>query len=251
MPPTITHLAIGERTFRRLGLFEPTDYGPFLLGCILVDVHICSDIHRRATHFAERFDAHGAYAFHKSCANFLSQLDDLLVRPWDDLARPERTFVAGYLCHLAADEEWKRFDCMTMNQLGTRWWADLDVPVTTIMIVFDITSSELIIDPLAIAAALDDAPAPDLLTHVPYPVTQRLWDGIKDHAMDGSTPESYFGAVRRMGWTQARIQKVRHEYAVHREDAVALTEEFFGGVQSRIEAMVEHALEKVPLLYQR
>lgn len=105
MAPLTTHLIIGERVFGKLPQFEEADCGTFLLGCVVPDVHFFGDVDRRTTHFAERLHAEGAYAFYVSCANFLSQLDDLLNLPWDRLTTAEQAFVAGHLCHLAADED--------------------------------------------------------------------------------------------------------------------------------------------------
>ncbi len=106
MPPLNTHLIIGERVFPHLSLDE-TVYGPFLLGCLLVDVNGFTNIDRRVTHFVGRLEEDGTDAFTKSCSNFLSQLDGLLRYTWDDLSPEARAFVIGYLCHLAADEPWK------------------------------------------------------------------------------------------------------------------------------------------------
>jgi hypothetical protein len=44
---------VGERVYQQLGWFGPADYGAFLLGFILVDVHLCSPIGRRRTRFAD------------------------------------------------------------------------------------------------------------------------------------------------------------------------------------------------------
>jgi hypothetical protein len=49
MAPLITHLVVGERVFAQLRQFDSAAYGPFLLGCILVDVHGFSNIDRRVT----------------------------------------------------------------------------------------------------------------------------------------------------------------------------------------------------------
>jgi hypothetical protein len=137
MASTITHLVIGERVFTQLEQLDPVDYGEFLLGCVLVDVHCCSAVDRQITHFAERFDEQGTDAFNKSCSNFLSQLGSLLVHPWNKLTSAERAFVAGYLCHLAADEDWKQFDLHTIHTLGIQWWVDLPVPVSVILTAFN------------------------------------------------------------------------------------------------------------------
>ena len=117
MAPLITHLVVGERVFAQLGRFDPATYGAFLLGCVLVDVHGFSDVDRRRTHFAGRLEEDGEDAFRKSCAGFLDQLDTVLLRPWGELGEGERAFVAGYLCHLAADEDWKWFGWKVMHGL--------------------------------------------------------------------------------------------------------------------------------------
>ena len=105
MPPFTTHLVIGERVFPQLSQFEQEDYGGFLLGCGLVDVHGFSSIDRRTAHFADRLDKESAFALNRSCKNFMDQLDGLLIRPWEELTSTEQAFVTGCLCHLAADLE--------------------------------------------------------------------------------------------------------------------------------------------------
>lgn len=249
MAPTITHLVIGERVFAELGQFDSADYGAFLLGCILVDVHICSDIDRRATHFAERFDRGGGDAFNRSCANFLGRLDSLLVRPWDRLMSARQAFIAGYLCHLAADEDWKRFDVEVMDTLGMRWWVDLAVPVSVIMTAFDVLGSELYGDSAAVTSALDDVSIPNVFVHVSYDAFQATWNTIKMHVMDGSTPESYLKILGRLGKTEGKIRAERRRHEAYWEDAVALVQDFFGGVQHRVQAMVGRSLETVPRLW--
>lgn len=83
MAPLVNHVVVGERTFaqlRRLDKFDNKDYGPFLLGCVLVDVHGFSDVDRRETHFVGRLEEDGVDAFNKSCTNFLNQLSGDLWR---------------------------------------------------------------------------------------------------------------------------------------------------------------------------
>jgi hypothetical protein len=249
MAPLVTHLVIGERVFAQLQRFGDQEYGSFLLGCVLVDVHGFSDIKRRTTHFAERLNRDGANAFNRSCANFLGQLDGLLPRPWDKLTSAEQAFIAGYLCHLAADEDWKQFDWNILHTLGIYWWTELPVPGDVILTAFDILSSELYIDFPAVASALSDVPVPDILTHVPHGVFQAMWDIAKAHVVDGSTPESYFKMLRRLGKTDAELQEVIHQHDVYWEDAVGLIQNCFGGVQPRIQAMVRRSLEVVPRLW--
>ena len=249
MASMITHLVIGERVFPELQCFDPADYGPFLLGCILVDVHFSCAFDRRSTHFADRLQIDGAHSFDKSCVNFVRQLPGLLTRPWDELTTAQRAFIAGYLCHLAADEDWKRFDWKTLHALGVRWWVDLDVPVSVILTAFDVASTELYRDRAAVASALGAASVPAVVTHIPHKVLHTMWDAVREHAMDGSTAGSYLKMLERLGRSNGEVQIARHQHEVYWEDAIELIHSFFGGAESRIDAMVQRAMARMPLLY--
>ena len=61
--------------------------------------------------------------------------------------------------------------------------------------------------------------------------------------------ESYFEVLQRLGKTDVEIQIARYEHEVHWEDAVALVQDFFGGAQPRIQAMVQRSLETTPRLW--
>ncbi len=248
MAPLVTHLVIGERVFVQLQQFDPTDYGSFLLGCVLVDVNSFSNIDRRRTHFVGRLDEDGVDAFNRSCANFLNQLDGLLLRPWSELTGREQAFVAGYLCHLASDEAWKLFSWNMLLALGVPSLVDLPVPGEVVMTAFDVLSSKMLVDFPAIVSALNDAPIPDVLTHVPHDAFQAMWGIVKEHVMNGNTPASYFEVLKRGGKTSAEIQAVRHQHDVHWEDAVALIHDG-GGVEPYIHAATQRSLETVPRLW--
>ncbi len=248
MAPLITHLVVGERVFAQLRRFDPASYGSFLLGCALVDVHGFSDIDRRVTHFVGRLHEDGEDAFRKSCDNFLERLDTLLVRPWRELAQHERAFVAGYLCHLAADEVWKRLGQDVMLALGINSLADTPVPGEVFMTAFDVSSSEMYIDFFSVASELNAASVPDVLTHVPYAVFRRMWRIVKPHVMDGRTAESYFEMIKRLGRTTAQVQAVRREHKVYWEDTVAWIAEL-GGVEPYILNAARRSLEVLPRLW--
>ncbi len=250
MAPLVTHLVIGERVFAQLQRFNEGDYGPFLLGCVLVDVHGFSDVDRRRTHFVGRLEEDGADAFNRSCANFLSQLDGLLLRPWSDLTSTERAYVAGYLCHLAADEAWKLFSWNVLRALGATSWAeaDLSVPGDVVMTVFDVSSSRLYVDFPTVVSALNDVEIPNVLTHVPHEAFQAMWGIVKEHVTTGDTPESYFEMLKRLGQTDAELREVIRQHDVYWEDAVALVHDT-GGVEPRIRAGVERSLEVIPHLW--
>lgn len=261
MAALITHLLVGERVFAQLPRFDPAVYGEFLLGCALVDVHVFSDIERPATHFARRLDGDGPFAFNKSCANFLDQLDDLLVRPWNELTPAEQAFVAGYLCHLAADEDWKRFDWYLLHTLGIYWWLGqlppplpgvklMPAPGDVVLTVFEVLSSKLYADFPAIVSALNAVSVPNVLTHVSHSTFQTTWDICKMHALGSGTLESYIEILKRLGKNDAEIQTVRLEHERYWQEAMRTIHNYFGGVQQRVQDMVQHSLKKMPLLQQ-
>lgn len=248
MAPLVTHLVVGERVFAQSPQFNSTDSGSFLLGCVLVDVNSFSGMDRRRTHFAGRLEEDGADAFNKSCTNFLSQLDDLLLRPWRELTRAEQAFVAGYLCHLAADEDWKQFEWNVLQTLKIPSLADFPVPGEVFLTVFDVLSSEIYIDFSSVASALNDVSIPDVLTHIPHKAFQAMWSIAKEHVTTGDTPESYFEMLKRLGQTDAELREVIRQHDVYWEDAVALIHDL-GGVEPRIRAGVERSLEVIPHLW--
>ena len=251
MAPLTTHLVIGERVFAQLPQFEEADYGTFLLGCVVPDVHFFGDVDRRTTHFAERLQDEGVDAFHRSCANFLGQLDDLLIRPWDRLTSAEQAFVAGHLCHLAADEDWKLVDWNMLHTQGLLIWTDLPVPAGVIVTAFDVLSSEFYSDFPSVASALSEVSVPDVLAHVSRSVFQAMWDIAQVHVLNGSTFASNLETLARLGLTTAELQAERHELEAHWERATEVIQEYLGGIHSRIEAMVTRSLQTMPRLWER
>ena len=251
MAPLTTHLVIGERVFAQLPQVEKADYGAFLLGCVLVDANGFTDIKRRTTHFSRHRVTDGPHAVNRSCANFLDQLDDLLVRGWGTLAHEERAFVAGYLCHLAADEEWKRFTQDLLRAMGILAPEDLSIPGSAIMRAFDVLSSELYIDFSCVASALRDASVPDVFTHVPHDVFRAMWDVVRGHLTHRSSTESYLAMLRRLGVPDAEIEAERRALQTYWKDAVDFIHKYHGGIHSHIQAMVQRSLRTMPRLWKR
>ena len=248
MAPLVTHLVVGERVFAQLQRFNDKDYGYFLLGCVLVDVNSFSDMDRRVTHFVGRLQEDGADAFNRSCANFLSQLDGLLIRPWSELTSAEQAFVGGYLCHLAADETWKQFSWNMLRALGIQSLADLPVPGGVIFTAFGVLSSKMYVDFPAVVSALSDVVIPHVLTHVPHDAFQATWNIVEEYMLTGGTPQSYFEMLKREGRADSEIQEIIRRHDVHWEDAVALIHDG-GGVEPYIQAGVERSLEVIPHLW--
>jgi hypothetical protein len=247
MAPLVTHLVIGERVFTQLPQFGSADYGAFLLGCLLVDVNGFSDIDRRLTHFAGRLSEDGEGPLEKSCIRFLKQLDALLVRPYGRLENPQRAFVAGYLCHLAADEAWKAFGWNLMRRLGITSLAALPVPAEAITTVCSVLSAGMLVDFPSVTSALTDVQVPDVFTHVPHAAFQRMWSIVREHVLDGGTLESYFALLRRNGLSSAEVRAARHQHALHWDNAIDLLRDI-GGIEPIIWAADHRSVETLPLL---
>ena len=250
MAPFITHLVVGERVFVQLGRFDPSVYGPFLLGCVLVDAKNSDDIGRRTTHFVGRLHEDGEDAFRKSCDNFLEQLDTLLVRPWRELAQHEQAFVAGYLCHLAVDEVSKQAGYEMMQRLGISSLADLPVPGGIVLGAFAALTGELHGDFSAVASVLENASIPNVLAHVSLDDFRAMWEVFGEWIRNGCPYELYVEMLRRMGKTEAQIEMARRERETHWDAAVAFARES-GEVERTIDRGVQHSLQVLPRLWMR
>lgn len=245
------HLVVGERVFpqiQELGQ-QSSVYGAFLLGCVLVDVTMIAPLDRRRTHFSDGLHGQGGWAFDRSCENMLAQLDDVLLRPWRDLSGRERAFVAGYVCHLAADESWKAFSLRLLHKLGLTRLSELPVPGGVLMTVYQIASTALFADLPAIDSAVASAEIPDVLRYIPHHVLAQTWAVAGPHALDGRTPESFYAMVARMGRTEAKVQAVRENHERHWEAALAFVAEQ-EDVASIVASGVDRSLEVIPRLWQ-
>ena len=248
MAPFVTHLVVGERVFAQLGRFDPSTYGTFLLGCVLVDAKNSDDVGRRTTHFVGRLHEDGEDAFRKSCTSFLAQLDALLVRRWRDLTQCEQAFAAGYLCHLAVDEVWKQSSYEMMQRLGIASMADLPVPRRTLMLAFAALTKELHGDYSTIASALENASIPDAFVHVPLDDFQAMWEVFGEWILNGCPHELRIEVLRRMGRTTAQIEAACREHEMHWDTAVAFARES-GEVERTVDLAVQRSLEVLPRLW--
>lgn len=244
------HLAVGERVFpqiQELGSSSPT-YGAFLLGCVLVDTHVYGRGEYRRTHFCGGFHGRGEDAYDQSCIHFLSARDALLLRPWNELIVAERAFFAGYLCHLATDESWKSFCWQILQELGIARWSHLPVPFDVLMTAYNVLSRERFLDAACMVAALKWATIPDMLAHIDHDELLRTWTIVRPHALDGRTPESYYGLLARMGRSQTDLCAIRQEHRLHWDSVLAFIQEW-GGVQSHLDAAVDRSIETVSRLW--
>jgi len=246
MPPLTTHLVVAEQVFPHLGQFGVDEYGAFLTGNLVVDVNSFTSVARRTTHFVGRVDEDGDAAFTKSCVKFLDQRERLLSRPWAMLTPEERAFVAGYLCHLAADEPWKALGARLQQELGLASLQDMAVPPAVVLTAFSVLSHALFCDFTAVIAALNTAP-PDVFTHVAHADFLRMWDIVRLPLSKGDSPESFFEMLARSGKDAVEVQNVREQHARHWDAAVALIEQA-GGVEAFVVEAVARALEILPAL---
>jgi hypothetical protein len=254
MATLVAHIAIGERVYLRsrdsAKPIHGKDYGSFLLGCLLTDVNNFNGMDRRKTHFVGRLEEDGADAVRESCRRFLAQLDRLLVRPWSDLTTTEQAFVAGYLCHIAADEAWKLLGWRWLKTLGILSLSDFPIPAGVFSDVFDSACAKAYRDFPTVALALNRAVIPAVFTHVPHRDFVRMWDSVCEHTfdVDGRTPESYFRIVERRG--KGRTGHTRQQHKAHWEQAMSLLQDV-GGVEPVIQAAVARSMEVLQQLWGR
>ena len=249
MATLLTHGRIGELVFPHLPQLELAVYDSFLLGCMLVDIHILNPAYRATTHFY--FEDPIATANGRGSGyHFLAQLDDLLLRPWQALTAAEQAFTAGYLCHLAADEVWKQLDRESIQLHGLRWWRDLPVPSGVTLRVFE----EIILfgeNAPAFPKTLSEAQVPDIFKHVPYSALQALWALVQPYLRAGGTRPAYLELLARMGAVNPEIQGGMQAYEQHAGEAVGVIERYLGGTEARMEAMVSRAVAQTPRLWER
>ena len=249
MAPIVMHAVIGERVYPQIQQLAQTQaYGAFLLGCMLVDVNGFSDVDRRQTHFVGRPHEDGEDAFSKGSITFLSQLDTLLQRPWDGLSPSEQAFVAGYLCHLAADEAWKDVTWRALWAMGITSADQFPIPGGVLLTAYSILSTRHYRDQAAVTAALQQATVPDVLTHVPHEALAGMWDAVKPHALDGHTVASYLDMLERKGTAAAEVADRKRQHEIYMDDAIALVQEL-SDIGAIMQAAADRSLEMVSQLW--
>lgn len=251
MAASLTHLVVGERILNPYYSDSAQEVqGAFLAGCALVDVHAFSNIDRRRTHFVGTVEEDGENAYLQSCANFLRGLDTLLQRPWNELPATERGFVAGYLCHLAVDECWKKLGWQLFQRFGIRSWADFVVPGDVSLTAFDFMSQKQFLDPQALDAILEPIVIPDVFTHVPVALFVRQWDIVREYVLERGTPEAHVRMLYRAGKPEAEIQEARQRYQANWEKGIDVVQDI-GGAEPFIQNGIERTLQVLPQLLER
>jgi hypothetical protein len=90
------HLAVADIVAPRVGI-DGDDLAPFLFGSVAPDVDKIGLCSRESSHF---------WSFSEDVSGALKLLRANPQLAARRLAAPEHAFVAGYLCHLVADEQW-------------------------------------------------------------------------------------------------------------------------------------------------
>ena len=249
MAPIVMHAVIGERVYPQIEpLAQTQTLGSFLLGCMLADVNAFSDLDRRQTHFAGRPDEDGEDAFDKGSLAFLSRLDGLLQQPWGRLPPNEQAFVAGYLCHLAADEAWKSVVWRALWAMGITSAKQFPIPGGVVLTAYSVLSVKHYHDAAAVADALRPVMVPDVLTHVPHETLARMWRIVRPCSMDDFTVECYLVMLEKSGRPAAVVAERRRQHELYMEEALAFIQASFD-VETMIQATVDRSLEIVPRLW--
>lgn len=252
MAASLTHLVCGERVFHQINALEQNEevYASFLAGCTLVDVHAFHDIERTATHFAGHLGNAEAYEAGKSCELFLRELKNILKRPWSELDGREQAFVAGYLCHLAADECWKELGKKMFRHLDISRWTELPVHPDVILTAFDYLCRKELRHPVEAGDALDVVRIPDVFTHVSHEVFNSQWRILRDYLAADGTPAAYQAMLARSGKFDDNARARFEQRFALWEEALELVDNL-GGVAPLLDCAENRSLEVIPLLWGR
>jgi hypothetical protein len=164
------------------------------------------------------------------------------------LTELEQAFVAGYLCHLAADEAWLEVSWHLLRELGIEGWDDLAIPAEVMLVTFNMLSRDLFEDFPSIACALDGAAIPEVFAHVPQDPFRRMWDLAQPYILEGGGLASYLALLEGQGASDARITTVRRHSRRYGDGATALIKRA-GGIERFARAAVDRAVQVVPLLW--
>jgi hypothetical protein len=246
VPASITHLVVGEHVIKQYyPQFPGNNLGSFYAGCMLIDVHAFTEIDRRQTHFVGRVEEAGESAYKDSCNNYLKELRSLLNNTWKSLNPIKKSFVAGYLCHLAVDECWKKLGVQLFQKLGITSWSDFVVPGDVGLTTFDFISNGQLMNKPEIDLILNDIIIPDTFKHIPYKVFAKQWEIIREYVISGGTPESHFMMLERAGKAIKEIQETRKRYDTYWNKGIEFIKEI-GGVEPFIQDAIDRTMQVMP-----
>jgi hypothetical protein len=225
MPPITLHMVIARRLAEGLGdaSLLTDERGPYLLGATTPDIRVLTRQDRYSTHF---FDLSKA-EHQDSVAGFFTTHGRLLERT--GLTAATQAFVAGYISHLALDEEYitgvyRRF-FLPHDELGGRIRAN----VMDRLLQFDLERSH--------------GADPEMKQHLAEALSCTV-EGIEAGFVDGETLErwrkvAYDVSQRRMDWDRMRSMVANHLRFAGLEQGETLTE-FLDSLPDLLDETIAH-----------
>jgi len=210
VPASITHAVVGEYVRRELfPLLSVENRGSFYGGCILIDVHAFNNIDRRNTHFVGTIEEDGQNTYLQSCNKFIKDYRELISSPWENIVSYGKYFMAGYLCHLAADETWRKWGLQIYKELGLNSWSEFPVLGDYGLATFDFLSNQLFANKKEFIKEIDSLVIPNIFNHIPYSYFQKQWYVCKDYIYSDGSIEPYVNALERAGKTAKEIETIK------------------------------------------
>jgi hypothetical protein len=210
VPASITHAVVGEYVRRELfPLLSIDNRGSFYGGCILIDVHAFNNIDRQITHFVGTIEEDRQNTYLKSCNKFIKDYKNLISSPEGNIGIYEKYFIAGYLCHLAADETWRKWGLQIYRELGLNSWSEFPVLGDYGLATFDFLSNQLFSNKEEFIKEIDSLHIPNIFNHIPYPYFQKQWYVCKDYVYSDGSIEPYVEALGRAGKTAKEIENIK------------------------------------------
>jgi hypothetical protein len=124
-------------------------------------------------------------------------------------------------------------------------WSDEPVHGSLKAVVFDILSKELYLDPAGVMSALDGVTIPDIFRHVSVEEFQRVRN-IAEPYVQNCNLETAFELLKRAGVPQAQIESLAFGAEANWDRTVEYINTYFGGVETRMQAMLKQSLEFLP-----
>jgi hypothetical protein len=243
VPASITHAVVGEYVRRKLfPLLSIENRGSFYGGCILIDVHAFNNIDRRITHFVETIEEDGQNTYLQSCNKFIKDYKELISSPWDKIGSYEKYFMAGYLCHLAADETWRKWGLQIYKELGLNSWSEFPVLGDYGLATFDFLSNQLFSNKKEFIKEIDGLEIPNILNHIPYQYFQKQWYICEDYVYSDGSIKPYIEALVRAGKTEREIENIRTTCIDNWERAINFYMKI-GGVKNYIQNSMIRSIE--------
>lgn len=240
MAPYITHLVVAERTYEQLWVGDGR-LGEFLYGSIVPDVSAEPNaLTNRDTHFVGSYREDGRAVFSQSTAAFLAQYEVFTTKPPSAWSSTERAFLEGYLCHLSADEAWRRLLIPYWQANRERYALEhYHVAIT----ILDQRSVARLRSRSRVLEALRNGTGIDILKFIDPLQGEDFKQRVCDYLAAGGGIEAFLKLAQGTGESEAWIQGRHRLFLEHRDQTKRLLEELPTG--SFFSMAVEHSLEMI------